>query len=263
MLKATLRLRHIVLAASLFAVLHALTPPIAPAAGAEIRSEEETRIALNLAKLLQSARSVVSARQALINDPSIGDKGLTGEVVLAEAIQSFGTSTGMDPTALDPDSRQGRMLKAEMEAIKEVVDESQSLINEKGIAFKGFIPAVFARRVTEKFQEKMGAEAEMKVTAPPALVRNRKARPDDWERQIIETKFMSSGWKRGEFHAEPMASKGRDAFRVMVPEYYAASCLSCHGQPKGAIDITGYPKEGAAEGDLGGVISISLFLKKE
>jgi hypothetical protein len=43
-----------------------------------------------------------------------------------------------------------------------------------------------------------------------------------------------------------------------VPEYYVASCLSCHGTPKGEIDVTGYPKEGAALGDLGGVISIKL-----
>ncbi len=74
---------------------------------------------------------------------------------------------------------------------------------------------------------------------------------------------MSPDWKRGELHAEAAPTKGRDAFRIMVPEYYAASCLSCHGQPKGEIDITGYPKEGASEGDLGGVISITLFRGKE
>ena len=45
----------------------------------------------------------------------------------------------------------------------------------------------------------------------------------------------------------------------MVPEYYAASCLACHGEPKGSRDITGYPREGAHEGDLGGVISITLL----
>ena len=46
---------------------------------------------------------------------------------------------------------------------------------------------------------------------------------------------------------------------MMVPDYYAASCLSCHGEPKNSLDITGYPREGAKLGDLGGVISISLF----
>jgi hypothetical protein len=28
------------------------------------------------------------------------------------------------------------------------------------------------------------------------------------------------------------------------------------------MDITGYPKEGASEGDLGGIISITLFQPK-
>jgi hypothetical protein len=45
----------------------------------------------------------------------------------------------------------------------------------------------------------------------------------------------------------------------MVPEYYVPSCLTCHGGPAGELDVTGYPKEGAHEGDLGGVISIGLI----
>jgi hypothetical protein len=46
---------------------------------------------------------------------------------------------------------------------------------------------------------------------------------------------------------------------MLFPEYYAESCLSCHGEPKGEIDVTGYPKEGGKMGDLGGAISIVLF----
>jgi hypothetical protein len=49
---------------------------------------------------------------------------------------------------------------------------------------------------------------------------------------------------------------------MMMPEYYASSCLSCHGSPKGETDITGYPKEGGHEGDLGAIISITLFDKR-
>ena len=224
---------------------------------------EDTRTALNLAKLLQAARSVISANQALINDPAIGDKGLTGDVVLAAAIESYKKSTEVDPMAVDPASFEGRLLRAGMEAIKEVTDENQSFINREGVGFKAFIPAVFGRLVTERLQEKIGEEAEVKITAPPHLVRNRKARPDEWEQRVIETKLSSPEWPRGQFFAEAFQSKGRDAFRIAVPEYYAASCLSCHGEKKGEIDITGYPKEGAKEGDLGGVISITLFRGEE
>ena len=220
---------------------------------------EDTRTAPNLAKLLQAARSVISANQGLINDPEIGDKGLTGDVVLAATLETYSKTAEVDPMSVDPESREGRLLRAGMEAIREVTDENQSFINRKGVGFKAFIPAVFGRLVTERLAEKIGRVAEIKITAPPHLVRNRKARPDDWEQRVIETKLASPEWPRGQFYGESYQSKGRDAFRVAVPEYYSASCLSCHGEPKGEIDITGYPKEGAEEGDLGGVISITLF----
>jgi hypothetical protein len=220
---------------------------------------EDVEIALSLAKLLQAGRAVISSNQALINDPGRGDKGLSGEVVLAAAMENYKKATGSDLRSIAPTSRPGRLLQAEMAAIREVVDENQSFINEKGVGFKGFIPAVFARLVTERLQEKVGTELQIKVTAPPALVRNRKSRPDDWEKSIIEGKFLSPDWTRGQVFYQAQPNQGRDAFRVMVPEYYAASCLSCHGQKKGEVDITGYPKEGASEGDLGGIISITLF----
>jgi hypothetical protein len=35
--------------------------------------------------------------------------------------------------------------------------------------------------------------------------------------------------------------------------------FSGHGGPQGETDTTGHPKEGAAENDLGGVISVTLF----
>ena len=226
-------------------------------------SSDDVATALSMAQLLRAARSVISANQSLINNPDIGDKGLSGEVVLAAAIENYKKAEGADPRSLDPASRQGRLLNAEMQAIMEVTNENQSFINKKGVGFKAFIPAVFGRLVGERLREKVGSEAEIKITAPPALVRNRKARPDDWEKRVIQTKFMSADWAHGKLYSENHPNNGRNAFRVMVPEYYAASCLSCHGEKKGEIDITGYPKEGAHKGDLGGAISITLFDRKQ
>jgi hypothetical protein len=228
----------------------------AMAAAAE-RSDKE--IASNLADLLRAARGVVSANQDLINDPSVADKGLTGEVVLAEALERYSQSTGEDLSQIDADSRYGRAMSALQKAIVQVTDEHQSTINMPNVGFKGFIPAVFARLVNERFGALMQGEAEMKVTAPKELVRNRKARPDAWEAQIIETKLLTPEWPRGEPFMASSTVKGREAFRFMIPEYYQASCLSCHGQPKGELDVTGYPKEGGEEGALGAVISVTLY----
>lgn len=231
----------------------------AGAAGAAGQASNDEEIALSLANLLRSARTVISANQSLINDPTVGDKGLPSEVVLERTIERYKEATGTDPLLVDPDSRQGRLLRAQMDAIKEVMDEHQNAINRPDVGFKGFVPATFARLVNERFEDKVGTEAEIKVTAPAELVRNRKARPDPWETEVIQNKFMSPNWPKGQMFGAAAPSKGREAYRVLVPEYYTAGCLSCHGSPKGEIDVTGYPKEGGDLDDLGGAISVTLY----
>jgi hypothetical protein len=41
------------------------------------------------------------------------------------------------------------------------------------------------------------------------------------------------------------------------------ACLACHGEPKGEWDISGYPREGAHEGDLAGAISVRIPLDQK
>jgi hypothetical protein len=231
--------------------------PVAMASAAP--AEDDMAIAQSLAEMLRDARTVISDKQGLINDPQVGDKHLTGEVVLEQAVAKYKKDTGVDPTKLDPASRQGRLLRAMMAAIVEVVDDNQPTINEKGTGFKGFIPAVFARLVAESFVHLAKGEAEIKVTAPSELVRNRKALPDSWETGVIEKRFLDPAWPAGKPFSAEVETKGRPAFRDMVPEYYVESCLACHGSPKGQMDITGYPKEGGKLNDLGAAISITLY----
>jgi hypothetical protein len=219
----------------------------------------DSAIANHLAEYLRSARTVVSQYQDLINDPAKGDKGLTPDRVIAEATAIYEKATGSDPMATDPAGREGRFLRAQMKAIRDVMEEHESEINQPGTGFKGFIPAVFARLVNEKFADAVGTEALVKTTAPEDLVRNRKARPDEWENAVIEDKFEAPGWPKGQGFSEDTKVDGRPAFRLIVPEYYKASCLACHGEPKGEMDVTGYPKEGGKEGDLGSAISVTLF----
>ena len=223
------------------------------------QTNDDVKVAESLSTLLQAARTVVSRHQAEINNPDVGNKRFTGAKVLAEAVADYKSTTGVDPTTIDPSTRQGRLLRAQMASIVEVVEANQETINKKGLGFKAFIPATFGRLVNEAFSRRAGQEADVKVTAPSDRIRNLKARADPWEQQVIVQKFLSAGWPKGKDFSAVAESKGRQAFRMAVPEYYAASCLSCHGGPKGDIDVTGYPKEGGNEGDLGGVISISLY----
>ena len=222
-------------------------------------ADDDAAIAKSLADMLRAARQVISNNQTRINDPNLGDKGLNGNVVLQQAVEIYKKTTGTDPASVDPASRHGKLLHAQMDAIVEVTDANQATINAKGVGFKAFIPAVFARLVNEAFESRAKDEAQVKVTAPEQLVRNRKARPDEWEGDVMRSKLLQADWPRGQAYAADAVTKGRSAYRMMMPEYYAASCLSCHGSPKGETDITGYPKEGGKEGDLGAVISVTLF----
>jgi hypothetical protein len=232
-------------------------PALAQSTGAEQAGEAE--LGQHLADLLRAGRSVVSAHQDLINDPAIGDKGIDGDSVVEEAIAIYTNKVGAPPVSAETPERERRLSEALIASMREVVDEHEAEIDTEGVGFKAFIPAVYGRLVGERFAEKVGDEALIKVTAPDNLVRNRKARPDDWERQVIEAHLISSGWPRGQAFTEEVQVKGRPAFRMLMPEYYSASCLTCHGEPAGEVDVTGYPKEGGQEGDLAGAISITLF----
>jgi hypothetical protein len=220
--------------------------------------DEDAQIAKSLATMLQAGRTVVSRHQDQINDPNLANKGFDSKTVLAEAVKIYQETAGADPMSIAPNSRHGKLLRMQMDSITEVIDAHQETINRQGVGFKGFIPAVFGRLVNEAFGRRATGLAEMKVTAPPQFIRNAKAKADDWESGVIE-KLLSASWPKNESFAAVTQMKGKTAHRTAVPEYYGASCLSCHGSPKGEIDITGYPKEGGNVGDLGGVISITLY----
>src|SRR5262249_10686362 len=135
-------------------------------------NQEDSIIAQSLAEMLRDARTIISNNQQRINDPELADKGLSGKVVLADAVKLYRDQTKVDPERIDPNSRHGRLMRAMMDSIVEVMDANQSNINARGIGFKAFIPAVFGRLVSEAFARYASGEATIKVTAPLELVRN-------------------------------------------------------------------------------------------
>lgn len=230
-----------------------------PPRSAQAANLDDKEMAIKLANLLRAGRNVVSTNQPLINDPDIGEKNFTGDKLVAEAEAIYAKRTGSPLTMDGLSERDRRLVAAQKEAMLRIVEQHQFDINKEGVGFKGFIPAVFARLVNEEFEALAGSEARVRVTAPTNLVRNRKSRPDAWEREVLETRLLADDWPKGQYYTERVDFEGRPAFRMLFPEYYRASCLSCHGQPQGELDITGYPKEGGKEGDLGGAISIVIF----
>lgn len=220
-----------------------------------VKAASKDEIGNQLTTLYRSARAVISKNQGLINDESKGDKGLSADNVIKHALVNYKKATGksLDVKTSSPAE------KAMLDAVKTVMNEAQPLINEKGVAFKGFLPAIFARQVARAFNSNMNGKMQIKLTAPKSYVRNRANRPDRWEAKIIESMFKDASYQKGKPFSEQTKFKGKSAFRYILPEYYKASCLSCHGTPKGELDITGGKKEGGKLDELGGAISLVIF----
>jgi hypothetical protein len=130
------------------------------------------------------------------------------------------------------------------------------VINKQGIGFKGFLPAVFARKSGERFYKKTGVR--LKLTGLD--YRNPGNKPDDFEQEVLRM-FADPRHPKGQQYVKTTMVAGKPVLRVMDPEYAGATCLSCHGSPKGERDITGMKKEGWKEGDLAGAISLTLPIK--
>jgi hypothetical protein len=223
--------------------------------GGQATANSEVETAELLIKLLQAGRAVISEQQALINDASKGNKGFTGDFVVAQVMDRFRKQTRIDlsrPNGLP----QAALLLILVESEKEVVDEAQPVINKAGVGFKGFLPAVFARKSGERFYRKTGIR--VKLTGSDYRYPGNK--PDDFESEVLRM-FADARHPKGQPYSKTTMVDGKPVLRMMDPEYAAASCLTCHGGPRGERDITGMKKEGWKEGELAGAISIVIPMR--
>ncbi len=212
-----------------------------------------------LAVLHDSGRVTVGANQSLINDPEKGDKGFTPEVFEKQVTEKFKERAKVDLVNLKNEKvpeMAKKLLPALLEAEKQVVADYQIVINKQGVGFKGFIPATFGTQAAAKFRAKTGVYLKQTMNPP----RNPKNTPDEFEAKVLKTFADPNYPRQGEKIVSETVDGGK-ALRVMLPLFYLKGCLSCHGEPKGEKDISGYMKEGGKEGDLGGAISAKIPLK--
>jgi len=219
------------------------------------RAKNEAEVAEHLIELVKIGRGVVSEHQATINDATKAEKGFTGNFVADQVMERFKKKTNLDlriPNVVP----HANFLLALVEVEREVVDEAQPVINRQGVGFKGFLHAVFARRVGEHFYKKTGVR--IKLTGID--YRNPNNKPDDFEQEVLRM-FSDPRHPKEQVYVRNTMVDGRSVLRMMDPEYATASCLSCHGPPKGERNITGMKKDGWKEGDFAGAISLVLPLR--
>lgn len=220
-----------------------------------VHAANELELAELLIKMIQAGRKVMAEHQAAINNPDLADKGFTPEVFEKELRKTYLDMTKVD-LAQPAKTPQDKLLHALAMAGKEVVADHQPAINRPGIAYKNFIPAVWARKTGEKFEKATGVR--LKLTS--ANYRYQGNKPDDFEAEVLKL-FEDKEYPKGKGYSRTMMQDGKPVLRMLVPEYASKACLSCHGEPKGQRDISGNGKEGWVEGSLAGAISLIMSVK--
>lgn len=219
---------------------------------AQASQKESERTAELLATLLDAGRVVVEQNQPLINDPRRGDKGFTPDVFERQVLNEFFRQSQIDlksaASSLPPHARD--LLTRLLRASKEVVADAQFVINQRGIGYKNFIPATFGSQAARRFSKE--SQVTMKQTTLDP--RNLQNTPDTYEETVLK---RLANQPASTTPIVEWIDSGR-LLRAMMPIYYSEDCLTCHGSPKGILDISGYPREGAQVGDLAGAISIQI-----
>ena len=226
-------------------------------ANADMQMHEAQETARLLAVLLDSGREVVKRNQELIDNPRQGNKGFTPDVFERQLVEEFHRRSGVDLASdgsMPLSTKTRELLHALVQAGKAVVSDAQAVINQRGVGYKNFIPATFGSQAAWRFSAKSDVRLKQTTLNP----RNVKNQPDAYEEQVLR-----SLQSRSDQSAVSDVVDGGRTLRLLSPIYYSRECLHCHGQPAGELDISGYPKEGAQEGDLAGAISVRIPLREK
>ena len=211
--------------------------------------------------MLRSSRTVISQYQDLINDPAQGGQAADAGPRSGGDGRDLQEADGQGSRA-PPTRTPGRAASARRDGGHpgrrrgEPGDDQPPRRRLQGL-HPGRLRAASSARSSAR---RSGTEARMKVTAPedphpqPAGASRRLGdrRPDGEIRQAR----MDQGraLQRGRRKRTAALRSACSCRNITAPPACPATAL-----PAGEMDITGYPKEGGKEGDLGAAISIALF----
>jgi hypothetical protein len=210
-----------------------------------------------LAVLLDSGRNVINEHQVLFDDQDQTEKDFTADQFERQLLEVFHSRSGIDLQDLEaariPAGAQ-KLLKELVSISKQVVVEAQPEIHQRGGGSKEFIPAIFGARVAARFTERTHVRLKQTALAP----RNPLNAPDAAERSALEA-FADPSYPLEKVISEVTAKS--KSLRLMFPLYTTRRCLDCHGDPKGELDRSGYPREGLRLGQNAGAISVVIPIR--
>ena len=162
-------------------------------------------------------------------------------------------------------AEEARTFAREMDAVWRFMDNSQYTINNDSAGnyeFKGLHCAIVGKSVGAIFS----ANNDYSIRYTNFNPRRAQDKPDEFEAAAL-TAFNESTAVREYYDvvedgADESGSPAR-RFRFVQALEVDESCLECHGEPAGELDITGFPKEGWTLDSVGGGISIVIPLEQQ
>lgn len=152
---------------------------------------------------------------------------------------------------------EARTFAREMDAVWQFMYLSQPVINntqDGTYEFKGLHCAIVGKSVGALFSKDNNYTIRYTNFNPRSV----QDKPDDFETAAL-TAFNENPQVR-EFYGRAELD-GAERFRYAQALEVDNSCLECHGEPAGEIDITGKAKEGWTLESVGGAISIAIPLE--
>lgn len=149
---------------------------------------------------------------------------------------------------------QSRMLVSEMDAVWDFVSINQYAINHTSQGdydFKSLHCAIAGKAVAVLFSR----DTDYSIRFTNLEPRNIFNAPDEYERAALEGFYADDASSE---HYGFAQLDDKQVFRYVRTMVYGQECMECHGSPKGEVDPTGYPKEGAEVGDIAGAVSVVM-----
>ena len=210
-----------------------------------------------LAVLLDSGRNVINEHLILLDEQEQIEKGFTPDLFERQLMDVFHSRSGIDLQEIEAariPAEAKKLLKELVVVSKHVVAEARAEVNRPGGGHKELIPAIFGARVATRFTERTHVRLKQTALVP----RNPLNAPDAIERMALEA-FADPSYPREKVISEVTAKS--KSLSLMFPLYTTRKCLECHGDPKGELDRSGYPREGLQLGQNAGAISVVIPIR--
>jgi len=197
---------------------------------------------------------------------------LTAVFVAATAAFTFFDIRTQTEHMEDSLAEEARTFAREMDAVWQFMDNSQYTINNTSdgvFEFKGLHCAIVGKSVGAIFS----AGNDYSIRYTNFEPRRAQDKPDSFEAEALtlfnEEKDVTEFYRIVDGDADEgervrtSADDGTAQFRYAQALRVNESCLECHGEPAGELDITGFAKEGWTLDSIGGAISVVIPLERQ